>query len=130
MEVDESTTRHKRYPNVWSAGDASSLPTSKTAATVTSQTPVLVRNLLLAMEGKSNQGDNDGYISCPMPTEIGKVLLAELKFGGVPKENFGKLVNRATPRSRPTTCILSFGEKLSFPLELLKSYSKGHLGRV
>ena len=28
VDVHDNTTQHKRYPNVWSAGDASSLPTS------------------------------------------------------------------------------------------------------
>jgi len=30
----------------------------------------------------------DGYTSCPLLTEYGKVLLAEFKYGGVPKETF------------------------------------------
>ncbi|OZA75420.1 MAG: hypothetical protein B7X77_07360, partial [Caulobacter sp. 39-67-4] len=37
VDVDDATTRHKKYPNVWSAGDASSLPTSKTAAAITAE---------------------------------------------------------------------------------------------
>lgn len=100
VDVDDSTARHKRFANVWSAGDASSLPTSKTAAAVTSQAPVVVRNLLLAMEGKQPDAVYDGYTSCPLVTEYGKVLLAEFKYGGVPKETFGDWfgVDQATPR--------------------------------
>jgi NADPH-dependent 2,4-dienoyl-CoA reductase/sulfur reductase-like enzyme len=100
VDVDNGTTQHKKYANVWSAGDASSLPTSKTAAAVTAQAPVVVRNLLQAMEGKTPDAVYDGYTSCPLLTEYGKVLLAEFKYGGEPKETFGNWfgIDQATPR--------------------------------
>ena len=100
VDVDDATTRHKKFPNVWSAGDASSLPTSKTLAAVTSQAPVLVRNLLQSMEGKPLDAAYDGYTSCPLLTEYGKVLLAEFKYGPEPKETFGNWfgIDQAKPR--------------------------------
>lgn len=100
VDVDDGTTRHKKYPNVWSAGDASSLPTSKTAAAITAQTPVLVRNLLGSLEGKTPDAIYDGYASCPLITEYGKVLLAEFKYGGEPKETFSDWfgIDQAVPR--------------------------------
>ncbi|KAJ5669554.1 Sulfide:quinone oxidoreductase [Penicillium macrosclerotiorum] len=100
VDVDDSTTQHKKFANVWSAGDASSLPTSKTMAAITSQSPVLVHNLLATMEGKTADAVYDGYTSCPLLTEYGKVLLAEFKYGGQPKETFGELfgIDQATPR--------------------------------
>ncbi|OAL46962.1 sulfide,quinone oxidoreductase/flavo-binding protein [Pyrenochaeta sp. DS3sAY3a] len=98
--VDQGTLRHTKFSNVWSSGDASSLPTSKTAAAITSQAPVLVRNLLQSLEGKEADAVYDGYTSCPLLTEYGKVMLAEFKYGGVPKETFGKLfgIDQGTPR--------------------------------
>lgn len=95
VDVNDNTTRHKTFPNVWSAGDASSLPTSKTAAAVTAQAPVLVRGLVQALEGKEVDAGSaaegyDGYTSCPITTEYGKVLLAEFKYGNVPKESFNE----------------------------------------
>lgn len=100
IDVDDNTTRHTKYANVWSAGDASSLPTSKTAAAITSQAPVLVRNLIRAMDKQSPDASYDGYTSCPLLTEYGKVLLAEFKYGGVPKETFGDFIgfDQAIPR--------------------------------
>ncbi|KAK3402378.1 hypothetical protein B0T20DRAFT_137986 [Sordaria brevicollis] len=104
VEVNQATTQHVRYPNVWSAGDASSLPTSKTAAAITAQAPVLVENLLRTLEGKEVVGEYDGYTSCPLVTQYGKVMLAEFKYGGVPKETFGGLpvvggaLDQGTPR--------------------------------
>ncbi|PWY69782.1 sulfide quinone reductase [Aspergillus heteromorphus CBS 117.55] len=100
VDVDPATTRHTKYGNVWSAGDASSLPTSKTAAAITSEAPVLVRNLLQTLDGKVPDAAYDGYASCPLLTEYGKVLLAEFKYGGEPKETFGKWfgIDQAVPR--------------------------------
>jgi NADPH-dependent 2,4-dienoyl-CoA reductase/sulfur reductase-like enzyme len=100
VDVDEGTTRHKKYHNIWSAGDASNLPTSKTVAAITGQAPVMVRNLLLAIDGKEPEPAYDGYTSCPLLTEYGKVLLAEFKYGGVPKETFHDWfgIDQAIPR--------------------------------
>ncbi|KAI4765849.1 hypothetical protein E4T51_01227 [Aureobasidium sp. EXF-12344] len=99
VDVEDATLRHKKFANVWSAGDASSLPTAKTAAAVTSQAPVLVQNMLQAIEGKELNAAYDGYTSCPLLTEYGKVLLAEFKYGGQPKETFAKFgVDQAVPR--------------------------------
>lgn len=89
VDVDQATLRHKTHANVWALGDASSLPTAKTAAAVTAQAPVLVANLLSVREGKQPAAAYDGYTSCPLTTEYGKVLLAEFKYGGEPKETFG-----------------------------------------
>ena len=41
VDVDKYTLRHNKYSNVWSLGDCSSLPNSKTAAAIFSQTIVL-----------------------------------------------------------------------------------------
>lgn len=48
-EVDQYTLQHTKYPNVFALGDASSLPTSKTAAAVSSQANVLYKNLMAYM---------------------------------------------------------------------------------
>ncbi|PWN24979.1 FAD/NAD(P)-binding domain-containing protein [Jaminaea rosea] len=90
VDVDDKTLRHVKYSNVWSAGDSSSLPTSKTAAAVTSQAPILVNNLLSSLAGTSDAPQEyDGYTSCPIPTEYGKLVLCEFAYNGVPKESFG-----------------------------------------
>lgn len=86
VDVDSATLRHVKYPNVWSAGDASSLPTSKTAAAVTKQAPVLVHNLLQSVDDKTTDAVYKGYTSCPIPTEYGKLILAEFAYNGMPSE--------------------------------------------
>ncbi|KAI6300352.1 hypothetical protein MCOR33_003926 [Pyricularia grisea] len=98
IDVDQATTRSKRFGNVWAIGDATNLPTAKTAAAITAQSPVLVGNLLRVMDGKDGgELTYDGYTSCPLITSYDKVLLAEFKYGGQPKETFGKLVDQSEP---------------------------------
>ncbi|KAL2015716.1 hypothetical protein VTK56DRAFT_4912 [Thermocarpiscus australiensis] len=124
VDVDDATLRHKRFGNVWSAGDASSLPTSKTAAAITAQAPVLVKNMLRAMEGAQPEGQYDGYTSCPLLTEYGKVMLAEFKYGAVPKETFNKIgIDQATPRR-----AFYHLKKDFFPWVYYKSMLKGTWG--
>lgn len=38
VSLNKDTLRHNKYPNVWGLGDCTSLPTSKTAAAIFSQT--------------------------------------------------------------------------------------------
>lgn len=100
VDVDQHSLRHKTYKNVWSMGDASGLPTSKTVAAITSQAPILTKNILLSMAGKEPSSDYDGYTSCPLLTGDKQVLLAEFKYGGVPKETFNEWfgIDQAVPR--------------------------------
>ncbi|CAN9369539.1 unnamed protein product [Alternaria sp. RS040] len=100
VDVDQHSLQHKTFRNIWSLGDAASLPTSKTIAAITSQAPILTQNLLLGLEGKEPQSEYDGYTSCPLLTGDKKVLLAEFKYGGVPKETFKSWfgVDQGAPR--------------------------------
>ncbi|RSH90529.1 hypothetical protein EHS25_001134 [Saitozyma podzolica] len=98
VDVDQGTLQHKKYENVFSLGDSSSLPTSKTAAAITSQTPVLAHNLLAHAEtGKIGEARYDGYTSCPLFTGRGELLLAEFKYGLERKETFGSLIDQSKP---------------------------------
>ena len=83
VDVDKHTTQHNRYGNVFSLGDASSLPTSKTAAAVRKQAPVTVKNLLSYLDSEALEASYDGYTSCPLVTAYGKVMLAEFIYDGV-----------------------------------------------
>jgi NADPH-dependent 2,4-dienoyl-CoA reductase/sulfur reductase-like enzyme len=124
VDVDQNTTRHQKYSNVWSAGDASSLPTSKTVASITSQAPVLVRNLLQSMKGKELDAWYDGYTSCPLLTEYGKVMLTEFKYAGEPKETFNKF---GIDQSIPNRAFYHL-KKDFFPWVYYKAMVKGTWG--
>ena len=88
VDVNRETMQHLRYPNVFSLGDASNLPTSKTAAAIRAQLPVLVQNLLAAAEGRDARARYDGYTSCPLVTGYGRLMLAEFDYDLQPKETF------------------------------------------
>ncbi|ORY31980.1 putative Sulfide:quinone oxidoreductase mitochondrial precursor [Naematelia encephala] len=100
VDVDSATLQHKKYENVFSLGDSSSLPTSKTAAAITAQTPVLTHNLtthLLTSSLAASPATYDGYTSCPLFTGRGELLLAEFKYGLERKETFGKWIDQSKP---------------------------------
>lgn len=82
VDVDQHTLQHVQFANVFSLGDSSSLPTSKTAAAVRKQSPVAVANILAQLAKGQLKASYDGYTSCPIVTGYGKVMLAEFVYGG------------------------------------------------
>lgn len=88
VSVDKFTTQHTKYANVFSIGDCSNLPTSKTGAAIRKQAPTLVENLNAAMNGKPLSAAYDGYTSCPLVTGYGRLILAEFDYNKEPMESF------------------------------------------
>lgn len=88
IDVNKSTLQHTKYANIFALGDASSLPTSKTGAAIRKQAPVVVANLLAAMEKKALEATYNGYTSCPVVTGYGKLVLAEFDYNNQPQETF------------------------------------------
>ncbi|RAI55361.1 hypothetical protein DOO78_24060 [Roseicella frigidaeris] len=82
VEVDPVTLRHARHANGFALGDAAGTGNAKTAAAVRLQAPVVVRNLLAALDGRPPEAAYDGYGSCPLTTAYGRVVLAEFGYGG------------------------------------------------
>jgi sulfide:quinone oxidoreductase len=83
VDVDQTTLRHKTFEGVYSLGDVCNAPNAKTAAAARKQAPVVAHNLLKDM-GVLSGGDAiyDGYGSCPLTVERGKIVLAEFGYGG------------------------------------------------
>jgi sulfide:quinone oxidoreductase len=81
-DVDQHTLQHVRYPNVFGLGDGGSSPNAKTAAAARKQAPVVAVNALRALDGKGPTAGYDGYGSCPLTVERGKIVLAEFAYGG------------------------------------------------
>ncbi len=88
VDVDKYTLRHARYKNVFSLGDCSNLPTSKTGAAIRKQAPVVVENMIASMHGKPLPAVYDGYTSCPLVTGYGSLVLAEFDYNQQPLETF------------------------------------------
>ncbi len=88
VDVDQFTLQHRRYANVYSLGDASSLPTSRTAAAVRKQAPVVVTNLLAQLQHSQTTQAYQGYTCCPLVTGYGKTIMAEFDYDKQPKSSF------------------------------------------
>jgi sulfide:quinone oxidoreductase len=83
VAVDKHTLQHPDYPEVFALGDVAALPTAKTGAAIRKQAPVLVRNLLEHRQGKAPSARYNGYSSCPLVTDYGKLVLAEFTYDNV-----------------------------------------------
>ena len=82
VEIDQATLRHMRFENVFSVGDVCSAPNAKTVAAARKQVVVVAENLLAQRAGKPMPLEYDGYGSCPLTVERGKIVLAEFGYGG------------------------------------------------
>jgi sulfide:quinone oxidoreductase len=80
VDVARDTLRHNRYENVFSLGDACSAPNAKTLAAARLQAPVVAENLLAVLDGKEPTAAYNGYGSCPLTVEKGKIVLAEFGY--------------------------------------------------
>lgn len=82
LEVDKHTLQHLKYKNIFGIGDVTGIPNSKTGAAIRKQYPIVAQNLLDVMQGRECSQKYNGYSSCPLITEEGKVILAEFGYDG------------------------------------------------
>ncbi|MFZ1330084.1 MAG: FAD/NAD(P)-binding oxidoreductase [Chitinophagaceae bacterium] len=88
VDVDKHTLQHVKFANIFSLGDSSGLPISKTGAAIRKQAPVVVENLLATINHLPLTGIYNGYTSCPLVTGYGKLVLAEFDYDNIPQETF------------------------------------------
>lgn len=100
IDVDPETLRHSRYTNIYALGDACSSPNAKTMAAARKQAPIVATNVLAKLEGKNKRAVYDGYGSCPLTVERGKIVLAEFGYGGKLIPSFPKWLIDGTKPSR------------------------------
>jgi len=100
VDVDQSTLRHKTYDNIWSLGDVMNAPNAKTMAAARIQAPVVAENIAADMDGKAPVAQYNGYGSCPLTVERGKIVLAEFGYGGTMLPSFPKAIIDGTKPSR------------------------------
>jgi len=84
VDVHQGTCQSTKYANVFSLGDCSSIPTSKTAAAAAAQAGVVKHNIRAMMAGFGANEEYNGYTSCPLVLGRNSLLLAE--FNGFTKE--------------------------------------------
>ncbi|KLN59103.1 NAD(FAD)-dependent dehydrogenase [Kiloniella spongiae] len=119
VDVDQTTLRHKTFENIWSLGDVMNAPNAKTAAAARIQAPIVAENVVADMNGKAPVAQYNGYGSCPLTVERGKVILAEFGYGGVLLPSFPKMLLDGT---QPTRMAWLLKEKMLPPV-----YWKGML---
>jgi sulfide:quinone oxidoreductase len=88
VEVNKHTLQHLRFANVFSLGDVSGMPNSKTAAAVRGQAPVVTANILALLDEKALIASYDGYSCCPLITGYGKTIMAEFNYEQQPTPSF------------------------------------------
>lgn len=96
VEINKHTMQHTRYPNIFSLGDCTNAPCSKTGAAIRKQAPVVVANVLAVLESKEPTASYNGYSACPIPTQYGKLMLAEFDYSNTPTMTFP--FDQAKPR--------------------------------
>lgn len=82
LDVNQDTLQHNTYANIFGLGDVISAPNAKTAAAVRKQAPVVARNIHQLLNHTTPDYQYDGYGSCPLTVERGKVVMAEFGYGG------------------------------------------------
>lgn len=113
IDVDPATLRHKTLPNVFGLGDAGNSPNAKTAAAARKQAPVVAHNVLVHRGVLSGDAKYDGYGSCPLTVERGKIVLAEFLYGGKLAPSFPKWMIDGT---RPSRAAWYLKERILPPL--------------
>jgi len=121
VDIDQGTMRHSKYANIYSLGDAGSTPNAKTMAAARKQAPVVATNVIAKLEGKTNRAVYDGYGSCPLTVERGKIVLAEFLYDGKVAPSFpGWLIDG----TRPSKLSWLFKERI-LPMVYWKGMLKG-----
>ena len=113
VDVDQATLRHKAHDNIWALGDVMNAPNAKTAAAARKQAPIVAENIVADLNGRSAVAQYDGYGSCPLTVERGKIVLAEFGYGGALKPSFPRWLVDGT---RPTRAAWFLKEKMLPPI--------------
>lgn len=113
VDVDQATLRHKSFDNIWSLGDVMNAPNAKTAAAARKQAPTVAENIVADIRGRSAVAQYDGYGSCPLTVERGKIVLAEFGYGGALKPSFPAWLVDGT---KPTRAAWFLKEKMLPPI--------------
>ncbi len=113
VDVDQNTLKHNRFSNIWGLGDAMSAPNAKTAAAARMQAPIVANNLLEDMGLVQGVAHYNGYGSCPLTVERGKIVLAEFGYGGKLLPSFPRWVING---QRPSRLAWYLKEKILPPV--------------
>ncbi|NYB17275.1 MAG: TIGR01244 family phosphatase [Acinetobacter baumannii] len=92
VSVNPQTLQHTQHANIFALGDVMNAPNAKTAAAARAQAPIVAVNVITQLKGEQNFCEYNGYGSCPLTVERGKIVLAEFGYGGKLLPSFPKWV--------------------------------------
>jgi len=113
VDIDPATMRHKVYANIFALGDVGNTPNAKTAAAARAQAPVVAHNVLASLGKEKGEARYNGYGSCPLTVERGKIVLAEFLYGGKLAPSFPRWLIDGT---RPSRAAWLLKERILPPL--------------
>lgn len=117
LDVDHQTMQHNSFPNIFGLGDVAALPTAKTGAAIRKQVPIVVDHIASLMKyDKMGSKAYNGYSSCPLVTDYGKMVLAEFDY----KNNF-------IPDPKLKRMLIKDSSKELWRLWMLKKYGLPYL---
>lgn len=82
VSVHPDSLQHTQFPDIFALGDVTNTTNAKTAAAARKQAPIVAVNVLQHLQGSTQFAHYDGYGSCPLTVERGKIVLAEFGYGG------------------------------------------------
>jgi sulfide:quinone oxidoreductase len=100
LDVNPHTLQHKQFSNIWGLGDVINTANAKTVAAARKQAPVVAENIYQAINGKEATAGYDGYGSCPLTVERGKIVLAEFGYGGKLLPTFPAWINNGSEATK------------------------------
>ena len=117
LDVNKHTLQHTKYRNIFGLGDVAGTPNAKTGAAIRKQVPVVVDNLdFLINKGKLGDKSYNGYSSCPLVTDYGKMVLAEFDYD-----------NNFIPDPKLKQILIFNSDKEHWRLWMLKKYGLPYL---
>ncbi len=122
VDVNKETLRHSEYENIYALGDVTNTLNPKTAAAARKQAPIVAHNLLTFLDARNEPALYDGYGSCPLTVERGKIVLAEFGYDGKLLPSFPKWL---IDGQKPTRLAWFLKERLLPPI-YWKGMLKGH----
>lgn len=109
LDVNPASLQHSKYPNIFGLGDCTSTSNAKTAGAVRQQAPVVASNVISLLNDQVLNAEYEGYGSCPLTVEHGKIVLAEFSYGGKVTPTFPNWINNGL---RPTRLAWFLKESL------------------
>lgn len=97
VDIEPTTLRHRKQPNVWALGDAANVATDPSGGAIRRQSATLVDNLLAARRG-GRLKEYDGYTVAPIATDAHRLMFGEFDRDGTLASSLPSFLDPLKPR--------------------------------